>query len=152
MAGGTSAASGAFKAFTELLPTACRTEMETSRHASHGRQIAGPIRPGSAPGHYGAVTAGLMIEQNTTTRYPLGTGGASMVTVIRGSFVSYCPLRQCHLGGDLSEGEKRDSKGDMPTGFPTVASSTHGIGGGRSRRGRGYFAPEPASGTRPGRS
>lgn len=55
--------------------------------------------------------------------------------------------------GVLSEGEKRDSKGDMPETKPlrgrdkNPTAVTHGDG-----LGRGYFAPEPASRTRPRRT
>jgi hypothetical protein len=51
--------------------------------------------------------------------------------------------------GNLSEGDKRDSKSDMPDprhGPPSPANPTE-TGQGTSRR--GYFAPEPASRTRP---
>ncbi|KZL79616.1 hypothetical protein CI238_08932 [Colletotrichum incanum] len=50
---------------------------------------------------------------------------------------------QCQPGGVLSEGDKRDSKSYMPE--IVLSSST-------ISRGRGYFAPEPASRTRPRRT
>lgn len=68
------------------------------------------------------------------------------------TYAPFCVVRRHMLSvrssGDLSEGDKRDSKSDMP-GFwvrSVTSSNTRS-----APRGRGYFAPEPACRTRPTR-
>jgi len=74
-------------------------------------------------------------------------GGAT--TTIRNSLPAFSWL-PIPLSGILSEGDKRDSKSRMPESTPSCprATSTRGRCEGR---GRGYFAPEPATRTRPRR-
>lgn len=52
--------------------------------------------------------------------------------------------RLSYLSGVLSEGDKRNSKGDMLGVF-----LLHTVKEEKEARSRGYFAPEPASRTRP---
>jgi hypothetical protein len=61
------------------------------------------------------------------------------------------------ISGILSEGDKRDSKSDMPRKPPSTLLMDNNIAEKYCNiarvgwRGRGYFAPEPASRTRPRR-
>jgi hypothetical protein len=57
---------------------------------------------------------------------------------------------QSHPSGILSEGDKRDSKSHTPESPPPCSSGNINKGEVRGR-GRGYFAPEPATRTRPRR-
>jgi len=72
-------------------------------------------------------------------------GGAADFDTLRSNSLSSSRCLS-YSGGILSEGDKRDSKGDMPRPF-----SSHQQTDERGRLGRGYFAPEPASRTRPRR-
>jgi len=95
------------------------------------------------------VTQKMYYDHGVNKRvYICGAADSICLREIRSVVIFSCKSIRClsYSGGILSEGDKRDSKGDMPRPFSSRQYASE-----REQLGRGYFAPEPASRTRPRR-